>query len=87
MTLLNISNVFTELEAVAVSTHWKSFSLPSGKRIIVSPDDGFETLHTALRDSEFINLLKEAVEDVKKGNVSAVEDDYFHEDSDNKCPK
>ena len=77
MTTLNSTNVIEELEAVAESKIWKAFSLPSSKRIVVAPEDGFETLQVLLRDSEFINLLKEAIQDVNQGNIVTIEDDFF----------
>jgi len=36
-----------------------------------------ETLHLALRDPRFSKLLKETVEQADKGEVVAVDDDFF----------
>ena len=80
MKKLTSRNAIDLLESVAGDGSFSVFELPSGRKIIVTADDGFETFRLALRDPQFIDMFERGMQDLKEGKVLPFDNDHQGEE-------
>jgi hypothetical protein len=62
-----------ELEAICDSNEARTYQLPSGRTVLVSPLDGFGVLAAALGDSRFRARLKKSAKEFSEGKLKPFE--------------